>query len=561
VRAKGWWTRHSFHATAGGPAQARRSAHLLASHERIVRLDACWLVDEARLQIEGAYLRRSQPVKASDYVDLQRNSKRSHDGGVDFIGKHVAVKLAGQSKYKIPTVEEFDSILSKFSAYEIEQTPKGEQTRMFAGEAQPSLQFCICTASRLDTIVKKFASKNLSSRKFYDELVAKKRLDIIDGDKLYRALRKAYQHTFIAPASMDLHTECDTLEYGNVYLTILGGATLQAAFAEHGPSLFFDNIRDFLGFIEDRKDRQNVNGEILSTLSNDPGKMLERNNGIVLRAKHVERIDARTLRLTDPGIVNGCQTTMCVVHAGESAAAAAVPAKIVKSDDAWEIAKAANHQNIIHRVDLELARFLRPQIVRKVALEAGFSLDSMDQSISDVLDQIYQRKASQEEVRHLALGLFSRRVTSLFSPRYEWVRIDVLNKIESESRAEQILTVLLKLLTHASLASRTGAEKLPASLQNLFKRFFEKPSYRAFVAVLAASGWIESFAELDDLPGDEAYRTICKMADELEAAFIQKNETFERVYHRALGVVLNIYSIRLGTMVPTRRCSSKCIAR
>jgi hypothetical protein len=39
--------------------------------------------------------------------------------------------------------------------------------------------------------------------------------------------------------------------------------------------------------------------------------------------------------------------------------------KIVEGGDSWDIAKAANNQNRVTRIDLELARFLRPSSFAK----------------------------------------------------------------------------------------------------------------------------------------------------------------------------------------------------
>lgn len=62
-------------------------------------------------------------------------------------------------------------------------------------------------------------------------------------------------------------------------------------FRKHGTSLFFENIRDFLGV----EDNNGVNSEIMDTLSEEPEMMLNRNNGLTLKAKKVEEKNNKNL--------------------------------------------------------------------------------------------------------------------------------------------------------------------------------------------------------------------------------------------------------------------------
>ena len=52
---------------------------------------------------------------------------------------------------------------------------------------------------------------------------------------------------------------------------------------------------------------------------------------------------------------------MCLVHyKDEIDEALYVPVKIVTTEDAWQVARAANYQNVVRQIDLDLARYLRP---------------------------------------------------------------------------------------------------------------------------------------------------------------------------------------------------------
>lgn len=148
---------------------------------------------------------------------------------------------------------------------------------------------------------------------------------------------------------------------------LYGGADLVQLFEEHGDALFFENIRDFLGATSGKvvTDRMTVNQEIIQTISAQPGKMLPRNNGVTFRATSVASDGEDGIILANAAIVNGCQTTMCLVHCARVPDECMIQVKVVETDDAWDIAMAANYQNFVSRVDLDLARYLRPQLVRK----------------------------------------------------------------------------------------------------------------------------------------------------------------------------------------------------
>ena len=91
-------------------------------------------------------------------------------------------------------------------------------------------------------------------------------------------------------------------------------------------SLFFENIREFLGEKEDRKGEA-VNKDIMRTLIDEPDRMLSRNNGITFKADKVKSNGESSLLLDGSSIVNGCQTTMCIVNAGEAARDAEIVVK------------------------------------------------------------------------------------------------------------------------------------------------------------------------------------------------------------------------------------------
>jgi hypothetical protein len=276
------------------------------------------------------------------------------------------------------------------------------------------------------------------------------------------------------------------------------GADLVRLYEEHGDALFFENIRDFLGTTSGKvvTTRSTVNQDIIRTITDEPSKMLPRNNGITFRAWSVARgEDQEILDLENAAIVNGCQTTMCLVQCSPVPGDCVVQVKVVETEDAWDIAKAANYQNPVTRVDLDLARYLRPQLVRKMAISLGYAIDSDSEvTASTVLNTIYQNRVHYEELRLLYLGLFSRKPNNLFEGNYTELRPDILEGLyEQPGGEEAIFAVLLLLLSE----SRKALDECKATFSGdeyaaLFRRFYrdDRPKYRAYLAIGALCGLI-----------------------------------------------------------------------
>lgn len=68
-------------------------------------------------------------------------------------------------------------------------------------------------------------------------------------------------------------------------------------------SLFNDNVRDYLG------NKGAVNSEIESTIMDDPEMFLLCNNGITIVCSGFEQVRDKLVRIENPQIVNGCQTS------------------------------------------------------------------------------------------------------------------------------------------------------------------------------------------------------------------------------------------------------------
>lgn len=83
---------------------------------------------------------------------------------------------------------------------------------------------------------------------------------------------------------------------------------------KQGYELFDENIRDFLGL----KKSQKINNNIVETLLNDNDRQnfFYYNNGITILCDRFERPKGtRHIKLIKPKIINGCQTTNCIMEA------------------------------------------------------------------------------------------------------------------------------------------------------------------------------------------------------------------------------------------------------
>jgi hypothetical protein len=169
-------------------------------------------------------------------------------------------------------------------------------------------------------------------------------------------------------------------------------------------------------------------------------------------------------------------------------------AKIVETSDenAWSITKSANFQNKIGRFDLELAQFLRPQIVNRTAANLGYGVRG-NQSAIAILDVIHDEQIVYEELRSLFIGIFSNDPKNIFDTSYLELRQDVLGEFFSNSdKSEKLFDDLFTIFTISNDISSQIRERL-AEKGDTFRRFFkeDKTAYRAFFTLLAASSATE----------------------------------------------------------------------
>ena len=264
-----------------------------------------------------------------------------------------------------------------------------------------------------------------------------------------------------------------------------------------GDALFFENVRDFLGRQSsvEKMGRTTPNLEIIKTIKNEPEKMLSRNNGLVLGAEKVEKgLEENQLILKNGSVVNGCQTTMCLVEYSEKSSFVLV--KIVQTSDAWDITKSANYQTAVPDIDLELARYLRPQLVKRAAENFGVQLKDVERSAFQLIDEIYDRKVAYSETRLLYIGLLSRTPNNVFASNYTELFQELIVGLYKDGVQEEEIFELLFLLQGISQESLNESKAIFSnpSYSNFFERLYKEDSlsYRSFLSILALCGTINT---------------------------------------------------------------------
>ena len=415
-----------------------------------------------------------------DFELPEFSEKKSNDEGIDLIAKSKDGRrmLYIQSRLYLDRAEAIDSVLSKFQAYEeTHQQNLVKNQYSFIDQGEPPV-FLLATLSPLAGIIKAYEGKSFASKTFYDRLVREGRIHLIDGLQIYSVLRGAFVKINQPPVSLELHLETPVTNKDNVYIGILSSVELQRLYSQFNDALFFENVRDFqgVGRNAERSGRSTPNDEIMKTVKEAPEKMLERNNGVVFRADAVEiSEDRHTLTLTKGSIINGCQTTMCLVNYSDQPSF--VQVKIIEkaSEDSWDVARAANYQNPVSEIDLMLAPSLRPQLAKRAASITGVQLANGEKSAFQILDEIYDKTVIYEETQLLFIGVFSRNPNNVFNSNYTDLLQDLIDKVFAEDPFGTKLFDTLFSLQGASQEAVAYAKEIFKSdaYSKLFERFYK----------------------------------------------------------------------------------------
>jgi len=429
------------------------------------------------------------------------STQHSYDQGIDMYWTDIDTnkqKILCQSKYSIYQKDDFDRIISKFQAFEANtnNTNKPEKKQLdLLSQAEnipeTDSHYYIATLSDLSFILQKYSQSNLSSISFYERLKSSGRIMVVDGEKLYQIFLSAYRKEVVLPQKIEFKSVGSIVSHENVHVGIMSASELVRIYKNSGEGIFFENVRDFIGL--GKSDSLQINNEIFKTAKDKPQKMLERNNGITFKAKKLS-IEDDLIVLEQAGIINGCQTTACVFQANPQDNCFIV-FKVVETEDEEDsltIAKTANTQNKIEKINLELSEYIRPQILKIALVEAGMEAqDPNSSTVPSLASTIALTKVFKSDLRYLFIALFSNKPRNTFRSDYALIRFEDLGKtcptLEDKKKLVVLLARLLQISSQVleSLRTKETSEEAQNKVLKIFKRFFEeKTGYKAYITVV-----------------------------------------------------------------------------
>ncbi len=332
---------------------------------------------------------------------------------------------------------------------------------------------------------------------FYQNLVASNRIKIIDGEFLYKLFLEEYLKEYAIPQKVEFNSNEKLVNKKNVFVGIISASDLIKIYNKSGKGIFFENVRDFLG-LDARNSALDINNEIFNTALKEPEKMLERNNGITFKADSLD-YENETVILQNAGIINGYQTTMCIVTANPLDNCF-IPVKIVLADpeNSSKVAKTANNQNKIEKINLELSEYLRPQLVKMSLAEVGLKINDKENPISasSIASSICQQRIFYSDLRYLFIGLFSYMPRNIFISNYAYIKFDDVGAAyPSLENKKYLVSVLGNILTVANQVFESLKEEYPsesnsqeskAKIGNIFNRFYvDAKGYKSYLIVFA----------------------------------------------------------------------------
>jgi len=191
----------------------------------------------------------------------------------------------------------------------------------------------------------------------------------------------------------------DEGEYGRAWVGSVTSKELLRLSKKYDSELFAGNVRLFLG-----EKKGGINEQIIKTAVEKPGQFWALNNGITIVADTVtpNRVKNK-LKLKRFSIVNGCQTTSCLVHAGETKAKVLTRVIAAKGGLKNEIIRYNNSQNAVKiwavRAADDIQKGLREEF-KKIGVNYAPKQEGLrkKRNISIIeLDKVTQFLASREQ--------------------------------------------------------------------------------------------------------------------------------------------------------------------
>lgn len=162
------------------------------------------------------------------------------------------------------------------------------------------------------------------------------------------------------------------------------------------------------------------------------------------------------------------------------------------------------------------------------------------ENVANVLETIHREQVSYDEVRLLALGVFSRTSNNLFTVRHAELRLDILGCVHDAGENTAVLRSLFLLMRESQKAIEKLREVFTEEeYSDLFRRFFrpDKPIYRCYLALLAAAGFMDYPLQQKDTDTQQSYAALMAFLTKLEAELLTNSSLFQSHFNAAFEAV------------------------
>ena len=317
-------------------------------------------IDGLAIKVNGSFVSTQQDIDeiielnkqiSIEYIFIQTKNKDKLDSGE--YGKFVDVIIDFLSdEHHEPHNEKIDALLQLknylFSDEIILRWKSNPIVRIyyvFFGQRRENDHFEAKTA-RL--------KKDIAALQSYDDTYFK----LIDGDEL-KKMCEGNENSFSAVMTViDNFGLAEVAGVDNSLIVLVSAHELMKMITTDGQllrqSLFSDNVRDYQG-------NTDINNEIMNTIEKEPSNFALLNNGITIVCTNV-LISNRKITLSNPQIVNGCQTCNVLFDAsisGFDLSKVTLLAKVIateKDEVTNSIIRGTNSQNVVYSEAFESTR-------------------------------------------------------------------------------------------------------------------------------------------------------------------------------------------------------------
>jgi hypothetical protein len=222
----------------------------------------------------------------------------------------------------------------------------------------------------------------------------------------------------------------------------------------------------------------------------------------------------------------------------------------VDSRHAWDVSKTANHQNAIRRVDLEIAEFMRPQLVRSMlTLSHGITIrSSTDVPVSALLTSMCKTVIAYEEVKNLFVALFMNNPRQVFHAPYNRIAsgLDQLRReYRTPEKSRDLITLLAEIVKESNdaLSDLQEASRDGGDFAGFRKLFNDRNSYAPYIAVVGLMFHLNISSE-EDL--SKRKKDLPRFLGEVQAAIHGDSAAFRSCVSRAAITIANYADTKLG---------------